>query len=126
MLTCYARIVDEYYDNFNKPSNFSTAAFMKEIRRSYRLLFSDDSRARRYYMQKEQKRAASGGVIDPYLEELCTQKASEVGASKSSYSKTEDFPILAERLSIIQEHILRQTPNNLMMLWHDRRNLLQW
>ena len=99
---------------------------MKEIRRSYRLIFSDDSRARSFYIQKERKRAASDGKNDLYLDKLCTEKVSEGGVLQTSYSKTKDFPILAERLSIIQEHIMRQNPNTLTLLWRDRRNLLQW
>ncbi|KAL8937650.1 MAG: hypothetical protein Q9216_004322 [Gyalolechia sp. 2 TL-2023] len=72
--SAFAKIIEQYYDNFNKPGNFTSAAFMKEIRRSYGLIFSDDSRARAQYFKKEQKRARCNGVMDPYLNILCTAK----------------------------------------------------
>ena len=125
-LTQTSRIIDEYYDEFNKPRDFSSPAFLKEMRRSYGLIFSDDSRARAQYTRKEQKRARRDGLIDPYLDELCAGKASRQVALRTSYSKVTDFPILADRLSIIQEYIQRQSPKTLSMLWRDRRNLLQW
>ncbi len=43
-----------------------------------------------------------------------------------SYSKTTDFPLLADRLSQLQSYISAQQPNKLTALWYDRRNLLSW
>ncbi|KAL8965866.1 MAG: hypothetical protein Q9183_003650, partial [Haloplaca sp. 2 TL-2023] len=123
--SAFAKIIEQYYDNFNKPGDFTSAAFMKEIRRSYALIFSDDARARAHYVRKEQKRARCDGVMDPYLDILCTAKRKERGGFGVMYSKADDFPILADRLSIVQEYMQRQSPKTLPMLWRDRRNVLQ-
>ncbi|THV52154.1 hypothetical protein BGAL_0087g00140 [Botrytis galanthina] len=120
----FGQIVRSYYDEYNMPTGFSSSAFLKEVRQSYRLLFSEDSRSCRHYKNHERKRLLQKGLLDPYLEELCgTHNTSR---HQSSYSKATDFPIFAARLSIIQEYIQRQNPETISMLWKDRRNLLQW
>ena len=116
----------EYYDNISKPPDFTGVAFMQEVLRSYRLLFGDDHRARLFYTKKEQRRAQEKDMRDPYLDTLCAERASGRGAVRTSYSKATEFPILGDRLSIVQDYVQRQNPNTLTLLWRDRRNLLQW
>jgi len=118
--------VSSYYDEYNMPEGFSGSAFLKEIRRSYRLLFSDDSRSSKHYNNYERKRLQRRGFVDPYWHELCKVGEHRRANHRSSYSKATDFPILAARLSIVQEYIQRQNPETIKMLWKDRRNLLQW
>ena len=103
--------------------------FVQEILLSYRLLFADDSRARKIWRQKERTKAktAAGGECDPALEKLCGSRDSGGPLNgRLSYSMTSDFPIFAQRLQLIQDDILRQQPNRLSALWHDRREPLRW
>lgn len=120
------RLLSEYYDEFNKPPGFTCASYLKEIRRSYRLIFADDFNARRLYSNKERKRACKNGLTDPYLDELCLKRSGSTVYDRNTYSKATDFPILASRLSILQEHIQRQNPKSLAMIWRDKRNPTQW
>jgi hypothetical protein len=118
--------VSSYYDEYNMPQDFSGSAFLKEVRRSYHLIFSDDSRSSNHYRKNERKRLQKKGQIDPYLDELCRIREDGKVNHRSSYSKSTDFPIFAARLSVIQEYIQRQNPDTIAMLWRDKRNLLQW
>jgi hypothetical protein len=45
---------------------------------------------------------------------------------ESSYSAQDDFPLLGQRLTKLQDFTLRQQPSELWDLWRDRRNPLQW
>ena len=120
------RLISEYHDDFSKPAHFTGASFLKEVRLSYRLIFADDSSARRLFHSKEKKRAGQGMPPDPYLNELCRKRKTSAANERNSYSKVTDFPIFAERLSILQEYIQRQSPKSLAMIWRDRRNPSQW
>lgn len=71
------------------------------------------------------RRLREFGPIDPYLNQLCGL-SSRATNQRNSYSKTTDFPILAARLSVLQDYILRQNPNSLRMIWRDKRNSYQW
>lgn len=87
------------------------------------------------YRRKERERARAAREIptDPCLDNLCGMdlaRRSFLDSFRSpvtlSYSKTKDFPLLAERLSDLQSYIVAQQPNRLTALWHDRRSLLSW
>ena len=108
----------------------------REILLSYKVLVADDRQARALYWHKERDRAgqARGFPSDPCLDQLCggmeLMRRSFLHSSLSpvtlSYSKSRDFPFLADRLADLQAYILAQQPNRLSALWHDRRNLLSW
>jgi hypothetical protein len=119
------RILDEYYDEFNRPRGFTARAFLKEIRQSYQLIFADAYSSRHFYTSKELRRLREFGPVDPYLSQLCG-RSSRIANQRNSYSKLTEFPILAARLSVLQDYIQRQNPNSLRMIWRDKRNSYQW
>ncbi|KAJ5701173.1 hypothetical protein N7488_008721 [Penicillium malachiteum] len=120
-----SRLLDEYYDEFNRPTGFTRNAFLKEIRLSYQLIFGDSSSSRRFYKRKELRRLRKFGPIDPELNLLCGL-VSRISHPRDSYSMITDFSIFASRLSTLQDHIIRQNPNSLRMIWRDTRNSYQW
>ncbi|PVH69156.1 hypothetical protein DL98DRAFT_474102 [Cadophora sp. DSE1049] len=121
-----------------QPSNkFSAQNFVGEMQVTYRLLFRDDSRARKLYIQQERGRAAMAmddheATVDPYLDDLCGKNLpnswwSSLGASvRDSYDAEADFPIFKDRLKRIQDYMHGIQPNRFMSLWRDRRDLRLW
>jgi hypothetical protein len=129
-------ILNDFYDDNDVPRTRSPGhPLFKEILLSYKLLFADDRQARFVFRKTERGRAelARGTPIEPCLDNLCgmnVPRKSSLRIFRSpltvSYSKTTDFPLLADRLSELQSYISAQQPNRLTALWHDRRNLLSW
>ncbi|KAK0646748.1 hypothetical protein B0T16DRAFT_169043 [Cercophora newfieldiana] len=132
----FSKVLDYYFDDRMtvRPTYFTPAQYAKEIHASYGLLFADDKRSRKLWRKQvaAEAAAASGGVIDPWLEALATgtnRGGAEKGAKQSlrtTYSLSTDFPIFAMRLRALQNDILSQQPNEFLALWHDRRDLLKW
>ncbi|OBS19719.1 hypothetical protein FPOA_11443 [Fusarium poae] len=118
-------LLQDYYDVHNRPKDFTSKAFLKEIRQSYHLIFSDESLSRSLYMKRERKWLDKNGYEDKYRDQLCGTTL-RTTHGRNSYSKTADFPILAARLSRLQDYILRQNPKSLRMIWRDKRNPYQW
>jgi hypothetical protein len=120
-------IVESYYDDFTKPTDFSNDALLREITRSYRLIFADDERSRRRYLNHERKRLIKYKMVhDPYLQDCCVGYQPGHRIAPTSYHKKHDFPIFEARLSELQEYVQRQNPSTIKMLWNDQRNFLQW
>jgi hypothetical protein len=98
---------------------------MREIRLSYRLIFSDMAASRAHFNRTEKKRLIEDGPHDPLLATICGESPRKTN-ERNSYSKAVDFPILAARLSKIQRYITSQNPKTLSMIWKDKRNPVQW
>ena len=92
---------------------------------SYRLVFGDEAGAQNYQRRAAAEGMDSTGLIDPCLGEICALSSS-TSNSATSYSVTEDFPILGPRLAKLQDYIQRQDPGTFTMLWQDRRDLYRW
>ncbi len=122
------RALEDFYEDWNRPTGFTTAQFLQEILLSYKLLFANSRGGQKIWQQRERAKAsyAAGGFNDPILEKLCGPKDSSARDGRLSYSMTSDFPIFAQRLQCIQDDILRQQPNRLSALWNDRREPLRW
>jgi hypothetical protein len=123
--------MNDYYGAKAKPVGFTSGAYLKEIRLSYRLLFSDKSRSRSWYQSVEKKSALARGYRDPFLNQLCAlstrSESDETHADSTvSYNTTTDFPILGDRLLLIQDYVDRQQPSTVVALWKDRRDLLRF
>jgi hypothetical protein len=129
--------MNDYYDKDTRPKGFTSSAYLKEIRLSYRLLFSDNSRSRRRYQRVERKFALAEGQRDLFLDQLCALSTgiepedsladeNHPAPTRASYNTTSDFPILGERLLIIQDYMDRQQPSTVVALWKDRRDLLRF
>ena len=120
--------MNECYDETTRPKNFTSSAYLREIRLSYRLLFSDSTRSKRLYQRHERKRALIQGQHDPFLDDLCSLRpeSTTFSASRASYNVTTEFPILGDRLLLLQDYITRQQPSTVVALWKDRRDLLRF
>lgn len=125
------------HENEQFPNNFSAQNFVGEMQMTYRLLFRDDRKARKLYMQQERDRAALAvddheAKVDPYLDELCGRYLpsswlfSFTASVRDSYDAEADFPIFKDRLKRIQDYMHGIQPNRFMSLWRDRRDLRLW
>jgi hypothetical protein len=71
---------------------------------------------------------------DPLLERLCFNDSRkeiifedlEMLNLKNIYVLETDFPYLADRLSVLQEFVENQCPNDWMVLWRDRRDMAKF
>ena len=119
---------------------------LQEILLSYRLLFGQDRKSRKLFRTIEHKNLKESlQWEDPLLGVLCGEKFNstikqyplrfwpETCLSNDNqlleqavYIDTTDFPIFRNRLKIIQEFCLRQSPSRVRDMWRDRRNPLQW
>ncbi|PVH74072.1 hypothetical protein DL98DRAFT_605789, partial [Cadophora sp. DSE1049] len=114
------------------PSNFSPSALLAEVNLSYRLIFADEKKARNIYRRSERSRvkASLNGVKDPVLDFLCGIVSSSAKSThypyRTTYSAETDFPIFAQRLITLQDHILSQNPSRIKLLWRDQRDPVRW
>ena len=104
---------------------------MYEILLSYRLLFGNDFRSRLQYRRSQRKRVRDvlppGCKLDPYLNHCCRSGDSErsegLAWNCQSFSKSTDFPIFAERLSILRKYTQKQKPSTLKALWSNKNDI---
>ena len=103
---------------------------MHEILLSYCLLFGSDFRSRQNYRHTQRKRIRAitppSCEIDPVLHQCCTSHVLEpatVHLVSQGFSKTTDFPIFAERLSILQQYVQKQRPSTLKGLWTNKTDI---
>ena len=104
----------------------------EEVILSYRLLFSQHSKSRSMFKKIRCKFPgfARRFDADPCLEKLCSLTCSaplyaEIGAPPPAeqYAARKEFPLLGQRLVILQEFILNQSPSDWDGLRHDRRDI---
>ncbi|KAB5583447.1 hypothetical protein GE09DRAFT_1078943 [Coniochaeta sp. 2T2.1] len=136
-------ILQEYYTGPD-PNWSRSTSLNQEIMLSYRLLFGQDSRSRPIF--KEMKE--SHGLTDPLLSVLCIKGAGKRIYSlpsyywpvacrhrmekegrlreQSSYSLNTDFPLLADRLEILQTYMNNQKSYRKRDMYRDRRNAGEW
>jgi hypothetical protein len=128
-------ILDDYYDEYHKPTNFTVANFMHEILLSYTLIFRYDKSAQRVFQSIKVDPYDPKSCHDPLLVALCSTKVPaadlpEVGSSvfkmKETFDAVSDFPILSARFYRIQAHIDSIQPNRIASLWRDKRDILRW
>lgn len=125
------RALNNYYDQWTRPDGFSTSSFTKEILLTYRLLISSNKRSRHLYESKERDRALTNSRVtrETTLDQVCGVDRNLGSGSRpmpNLFCKKSDFPIFAQRLSEIQDYIVKQKPNKTLTLWRDRRDLLRW
>ncbi len=108
------------------------AKFLKEILRSYDLLFRADRRSRKVYQNFERSRASlikppGQHCVDPTLDELCGYNISAYFTQvRETFDSQTEFPILKDRLKKIQDYVKGIQPNRFMALWRDQRDLRLW
>jgi len=132
----YSLLNDYYQDDLSTKeesrSTLKSADLLLEILLSYRLIFGQDKASRRAF-RKEHRSSSTRKRLDEDQElmALCghnwwkQQIYTEIDApdAKTVYSGRTDFPFLAERLIILQDFVLTQSPNDWRTLWRDRRDM---
>ena len=104
----------------------------REVILSYRLLFGQHSSSRSTFEKIRSKDPgfARRSDADPCLQKLCSSDCSaplyaKIRASTPAkqYSARKEFPLLGQRLVILQKYILDQSPSDWDGLRHDRRDI---
>ncbi|RDW67053.1 hypothetical protein BP5796_09802 [Coleophoma crateriformis] len=130
--TLFNRLVEILHDDHTRPTGFSGPAFLREIERSYHLIFRNDDRARRNYEKHQRPQLATldGGLIDSKLDVLCGfssfKQSTKTESIKDNYSFEGDFPIFTPHLRKIQEYMLEQQPRKMKAIWQDKMDLKLW
>ncbi|KAK5073313.1 hypothetical protein LTR70_010405 [Exophiala xenobiotica] len=113
-------------------SELRSAHFFREVIYTYAIFFAQSKHSRGQFQshQKKNRSKLPEQNQDPLLEKLYSNEWSTafvddlgIGEVKPSYRPETDFPFFAQRLDILQEYSLAQTPNSWRLLWKDRRDL---
>lgn len=99
---------------------------LREVMLSYRLLFGQNKQSRKLFGQQSMRRQTGS---DGFLHQLCAKSrmATEgMVRDKESYRLTCDFPILRQRIAILQHQLSHVKPRGWRAIWSDRRNSVQW
>lgn len=131
MVLSRSSIIDKFHESRDQLHGFSADALFEEVLRSYQLLFRNNEDSRKYY-KKLRKKLLKDAVafVDPYLDVLCGKE--DLGRTvvenspRSSFSKKDDFPILGDRFSRLQEYMARMKPRRVRGLWQDRSDMKDW
>jgi hypothetical protein len=100
--------------------------YVQEVRHTLAILLGTD-KSRKLFADNEMARIKSLSFdCDPMFEQLTDALQRKKIPLKESYSKTADFPILADRLERLQRFVDGQQPSQLKGLWRDDRDLMRW
>lgn len=123
-------LLDTFHDPSQRPDGFSAGQFVTEILKSLSLLFRDSKQSRRNFRRVQLKNLSRTYEkdLDPLLVQLCTRKEPFpcIGSPQLTYTKTRDFPILAERIAVLQEFVGAPKSSGIKAVWKDRRNKKDW
>ncbi len=128
------RLLENWYDEHDKPLHFTTKALMQEILLSYRLLVLFERRARMTYFRRLRIDAMGDG-FDRELDALCLWRQrlpflehfqNAPFRIRETFYCSSDFPILSARLADIDRFINSIQPNRISSLWEDKRDMLRW
>ncbi|KAI1276949.1 hypothetical protein F5Y07DRAFT_118024 [Xylaria sp. FL0933] len=139
----FDKLLHGYYTGPD-PDLSRSKSLNQEIILSYRLLFGQDSMSRPIFKQM----SASQRLEDPLLSLLCTKGVGkhiyslpshywpaacryhmDAGGrlrEQSTYSLNTDFPLLADRLEIMQTYMNSQKASRKRDMYRDRRNAGEW
>lgn len=129
---------------WSSDEGFNVQQFMREILLSYRLIFGNDFSSRQQYRYTQRKRLRDimplDCGIDQYLDYYCmssgpagpirgrdgraaTDVAEGLAWKRKSFSQRTDFPIFAQRFSVLQKFISQQRPGTLRALWGNKADI---
>ena len=105
---------------------------VRELLRSYRILFAQDKKSRRLYWNTIRPVLTKAHLNDPFLDDLCGRTTPVVLERypqlrsmldvQGSVFRPHDFPLYGQKLCTIQEYIDNHRPRRLVDLWRDRRD----
>lgn len=116
----------------NNPRLPQSQELAREILLSYRLLFGQNKTSRKAFRAFYIKSVDSSSLTewDPLFEDLCHLDYSaalyqHINAPKQNqqYSARREFPLLGQRLVILQKYVMSRNPSDLDGLRHDRRDI---
>ena len=84
-------------------------------RKFFRSVFMDDQR-----VEKDR---------DELLLHLCTSKTfrdHSICQERELYRLSRDFPVLRQRIAVLQAHLMNLKPRGWREIWKDRRDSVQW
>ena len=102
---------------------------LEEILLSYRLLFGQNKRARRFYRTVDPFMGVAADCKDHLLSILCERKSCStagVRGDKDTYSLQEDFPVLKSRIARLHKALAISKPSSWRQLWGDKRDSAGW
>jgi hypothetical protein len=118
---------DEYRGSWARPEEVTQ--LLKEIVLSYRLLFGQDQQSRRFYKKHFSNSRLPTYQPDELLLNLCTKTGGlpeTLGPDRESYRLSRDFPILRQRIAILQHQLSSVRPRGWLAMWRDKRDRAQW
>ncbi|KAI4159193.1 MAG: hypothetical protein LQ342_006776 [Letrouitia transgressa] len=102
---------------------------LKETMLSYRLLFGQNKKARRFFKTLDPFPGTAKDGQDHLLRLLCGKKSFRFASGsldKESYDLQQDFPIMRSRISRLHKILSARKPKSWREIWHDRRDSAGW
>lgn len=104
-----------------------TAAFLKELLLSYRILYGQDKASRKLFKSWFSEQNMSGSE-DFLLATLCGKKSSPLGGvfERQVYSLQLDCPFFQSRMAVLAHVLNARKPHGWRQLLRDRRDSPSW
>jgi hypothetical protein len=102
---------------------------LKETLLSYRLLFGQKQASRKYFKQLVDSDSSLIENLDPFLFQLCATKLfthPSVPQDRFTYFAHRDFPVLGERVELLEKELRGTKPKNWKGLVRDNRDTTQY
>jgi hypothetical protein len=102
---------------------------LREALLSYRLLFGQKQASRKYFRQLAESKDIRIENPDAFLHQICTTKLfnrPSVPQDRFTYYAPRDFPILGERVALLEKELRGARPKNWRGLIRDRRDTTQY
>jgi hypothetical protein len=102
---------------------------LQETLLSYRLLFGQKQASRKYFRQLAESEPSLVQNPDPFLYQLCATKLfthRSVPQDRFVYFANRDFPVLGERVELLEKELRGTKPKNWKELVRDKRDTTQY
>jgi hypothetical protein len=102
---------------------------LQETLLSYRLLFGQKQASRKYFKQLAESDSSLIENPDSFLHQLCATKLfthPSVPQDRSTYFAHRDFPVLGERVELLEKELRGTKPKNWKGLIRDKRDTTQY
>lgn len=111
------------------PDSDDIDQMLREIILSYRLMFGQVKRSRKAFRSLQPFQDVPKALQDSFLLELCGRRSLDVSpwvTEKENYHLPDDFPILRDRISTLQELLASQHTRGFRQVWRNRQYTEQW
>lgn len=103
--------------------------YLREVILSFRILFAQKGRARRFFETVDPFEHEDAAHRDPYLRLLCTRVDHVLDSTirqRELYELSVDFPLLKEKMVVLLRHLSLRRPRTWRELWNDKRDSASW